>query len=94
MQKLLAPLPNSTFTIWSSEGDNVNITNLRYFIATIGIKKIFVDVPIDLQNQLRLDDLPVPTKLNPVSHEAFSGKTVGVTFSVVLMIFSVFLLIV
>lgn len=60
MKRLLVNTPNSTFTIWSSEGDNVNITNLRNFIANIGIQNIFIDVPDNLKSQLRLDDLPTP----------------------------------
>ncbi|KAJ8951027.1 hypothetical protein NQ318_006412 [Aromia moschata] len=58
MQNLVANVTNSTLTLWSSEGDSVNVTNLRTLIGQIGIRKIFVDVPEDLRSQLRLDTLP------------------------------------
>lgn len=58
MFRLLEGSKNSTLTIWSSEGDNVNVDNLRKVIADAGLNKIFVDVPDDLKSQLRLNDLP------------------------------------
>ncbi|KAJ8976501.1 hypothetical protein NQ317_018445, partial [Molorchus minor] len=57
MQSLIANVTNSTLTIWSSEGDNVNVTNLRSLISKIGIRNVFVDVPVELSSQLRLDTL-------------------------------------
>lgn len=48
---------NVTFTIWSSANDAVNVEKLRQFIFTIGLNKVYVDVPADLKNQLHLDDV-------------------------------------
>ncbi|KAL1506682.1 hypothetical protein ABEB36_006002 [Hypothenemus hampei] len=47
---------NSTLTIWSSDGDKVNVTNLRSLIFAVGLDKTFIDVPDDLLSQLNLDD--------------------------------------
>ncbi|KAG5671258.1 hypothetical protein PVAND_001466 [Polypedilum vanderplanki] len=47
-----------TFTIWSSQNDSVNVENLRKMIFHFGLDKIYIDVPEDLHNQLRLDDPP------------------------------------
>ena len=44
-----------TFTIWSSESDNVNVEKLRKMIFHFGLDKIYVDVPSKLSSQLRLD---------------------------------------
>lgn len=54
---LLQNVSDSTLTIWSSEGDNVNVTNLRNLIKTVGLDNVYVDVPTDLESQLRLDTL-------------------------------------
>lgn len=48
---------NVTFTIWSSANDAVDVEKLRQFIFTIGLNKVYVDVPADLKNQLHLDDV-------------------------------------
>lgn len=54
----LAPLmniPNTTFTIWSSDYDPVNVTRLREVILDIlGRDRVFVDVPKSLSDQLQL----------------------------------------
>ncbi|XP_070503465.1 protein FAM151B [Chironomus tepperi] len=47
-----------TFTIWSSENDNVNVENLRKMIFHFGLDKVYVDVPSKLSSQLRLDVAP------------------------------------
>lgn len=47
-----------TLTIWSSEGDYVNVTDLRDLIFSVGLNKVYVDVPDDLSKQLRLDHPP------------------------------------
>lgn len=57
MKVLLQNVSDSTLTIWSSENDAVNVTNLRELIKTVGLDKVYVDVPDDLRNQLRLDTL-------------------------------------
>lgn len=55
---LLTNVTGSTLTIWSSEGDNVNVTNLRNLIAEVGVTRVFIDVPDTLSSQLLLHDLP------------------------------------
>lgn len=60
LSTLLTESKNSTLTIWSSEGDNVSIENLRRLIANVGLSRVFIDVPEDLKSQLRLNDLPNP----------------------------------
>lgn len=47
-----------TLTIWSSEGDAVDVDKLRDLIFAVGLDKVYVDVPEDLKVQLRLDDEP------------------------------------
>lgn len=47
-----------TFTIWSSANDAVNVESLRKFIFTIGLDKVYVDVPDELKVQLHLEDNP------------------------------------
>ncbi|XP_020281493.1 protein FAM151B [Pseudomyrmex gracilis] len=43
---------NATLTIWSSEGDSVNVAQLSKLIKEVGVDKIYVDVPDDLRNKL------------------------------------------
>ncbi|XP_076239232.1 protein FAM151B [Calliopsis andreniformis] len=45
---------NATLTIWSSEGDKVDVENLSKLIREVGVKKVYVDVPADLMKQLKL----------------------------------------
>lgn len=54
---LLGNVSGSTLTIWSSQGDKVNVTNLRGLIKNVGLDKVYVDVPEDLEKELRLDTL-------------------------------------
>uniref|UniRef100_A0A336MEX1 CSON000541 protein n=2 Tax=Culicoides sonorensis TaxID=179676 RepID=A0A336MEX1_CULSO len=44
-----------TMTIWSSQGDFVDVEKLRNLIFDFGLDKIYLDVPQELENQLRLD---------------------------------------
>jgi hypothetical protein len=44
-----------TFTIWSSANDNVNVEKLREVIFHFGLDKVYVDVPKELEDKLRLD---------------------------------------
>ncbi|KAJ8669648.1 hypothetical protein QAD02_000907 [Eretmocerus hayati] len=57
LKNLLTQTSNhsSTLTIWSSQGDKVNVTNLNKLIKTVGVAKIYVDVPEDLRKQLDLN---------------------------------------
>lgn len=48
---------NCTLTIWSSQGDDVDIPKLRQLIFDYGIKRVFVDVPKDLYDTLDLGNL-------------------------------------
>lgn len=57
MKQLLSNVSGSTLTIWSSEGDKVNVTNLRKLISSVGLNKVYVDVPEDLQKELHLDTI-------------------------------------
>lgn len=45
---------NATLTVWSSEGDPVNVVQLSKLIQDVGVDKVYVDVPQDLKNQLNL----------------------------------------
>lgn len=44
-----------TFTIWSSPNDAVDVKKLREMIFHFGVDKVYVDVPSELSEQLRLD---------------------------------------
>ncbi|XP_058826271.1 protein FAM151B isoform X2 [Topomyia yanbarensis] len=44
-----------TFTIWSSADDAVNVDKLRELIFTMGLDKMYVDVPDQLEKQLNLN---------------------------------------
>ncbi|KAL2724186.1 protein FAM151B isoform X2 [Vespula squamosa] len=45
---------NVTMTIWSSHGDQVDTKKLSELIKTIGVDKVYVDVPEDVWNNLDL----------------------------------------
>ncbi|XP_015173504.1 PREDICTED: protein FAM151B isoform X2 [Polistes dominula] len=47
---------NATLTIWSSQGDNVDTNKLSELIKTIGIDKVYVDVPQDVWMKLDLSN--------------------------------------
>jgi hypothetical protein len=44
-----------TFTIWSSANDYVDVEKLRKLIFHFGLDKVYVDVPKELEDKLRLD---------------------------------------
>jgi Uncharacterized conserved protein (DUF2181) len=46
----------TTFTIWSSADDAVDVEKLRNVIFHFGLDKVYVDVPDKLKSQLRLDE--------------------------------------
>lgn len=61
LQDLMGTFNNTnavTLTIWSSKGDAVDVDKLRDLIFSVGLDKVYVDVPEDLAEQLRLDDDP------------------------------------
>lgn len=45
---------NPTLTIWSSDEDKVDAEKLSHLIKTIGVDKVYVDVPSSLWKQLNL----------------------------------------
>uniref|UniRef100_A0A6B2E6H2 Putative conserved secreted protein n=1 Tax=Phlebotomus kandelakii TaxID=1109342 RepID=A0A6B2E6H2_9DIPT len=60
-----------TLTIWSSENDAVDVEKLRTLIFSVGIDKVYVDVPKDLLDRL---DLGNPSS---ASKKLFSFTLVG-----------------
>lgn len=54
MQTLLSNVSGSTLTIWSSDDDKVNVTNLRELIINVGVNKTYIDVPETLRKELDL----------------------------------------
>lgn len=54
MQKLIGTVKKSTLTIWSSADDPVNVDNLNSLILKIGVSKVYVDVPEELEKKLNL----------------------------------------
>lgn len=55
LARLKNNVPNSTFTIWSSDTDAVNVNNLREVILNVlGIDRVYVDVPKSLSDKLQL----------------------------------------
>jgi hypothetical protein len=55
LARLKNNVPNSTFTIWSSDTDAVNVNNLQEVILNIlGIDCVYVDVPKSLLDKLQL----------------------------------------
>uniref|UniRef100_A0A1A9WDN6 Menorin-like domain-containing protein n=1 Tax=Glossina brevipalpis TaxID=37001 RepID=A0A1A9WDN6_9MUSC len=48
---------NCTITIWSAPSDRVDTEKLKQLILSFGSQRVYLDVPIDLQNQLNLSDL-------------------------------------
>lgn len=47
-------LKSATLTIWSSEGDSVDVAKLSKLITEVGVNKVYVDVPEDLKSKLNL----------------------------------------
>lgn len=45
-----------TLTVWSSVGDSVDVEKLRDLIFSVGLDKVYVDVPEELSSQLRLNE--------------------------------------
>ncbi|GBO98683.1 Protein FAM151B [Eumeta japonica] len=44
----------STLTVWSSEGDPVDVDELRKLMLTVGLDRTYLDVPQDLKSELHL----------------------------------------
>lgn len=45
---------NSSMTVWSSEGDSVEVGRLKALILTVGLERTYLDVPHDLAAKLNL----------------------------------------
>ncbi|XP_028159771.1 protein FAM151B isoform X1 [Ostrinia furnacalis] len=45
---------NSSMTVWSSEGDAVEVDRLRALILTVGLERTYLDVPHELAARLHL----------------------------------------
>lgn len=58
MRKLLrdSDANKPTLTIWSSQYDEVDADKLSILITSIGVDKVYVDVPEDLRKRLHLYD--------------------------------------
>lgn len=53
---------NSSMTVWSSEGDNIEVDRLRALILTVGLERTYLDVPHELAERLRLPPPDANTK--------------------------------
>ncbi|KAF5287584.1 hypothetical protein FQA39_LY15861 [Lamprigera yunnana] len=67
LTKLASDLPNSTFTLWSGIEDSVDIQSLRILIKDITVKRVYVDVPQALQDELHLDQLGGSGNIKPLA---------------------------
>ncbi|KAL0881222.1 hypothetical protein ABMA27_002324 [Loxostege sticticalis] len=45
---------NSSMTVWSAEGDTVEVDRLRALILTVGLERTYLDVPHELAARLQL----------------------------------------
>ncbi|KRT78838.1 hypothetical protein AMK59_8299 [Oryctes borbonicus] len=54
MRRLLSDVTNSTLTIWSGDGDNVNAKKLQQLILSVGVNKTYIDVPDALLKEINL----------------------------------------
>ncbi|KAJ9576494.1 hypothetical protein L9F63_006643 [Diploptera punctata] len=73
--KLKDNIANSTFTIWSSDGDYVDVDLLRTLIVdVIGRDRVYVDVPTKLMNQLNLTSSEISEFKNSASSTSSSVK--------------------
>ncbi|CAK1540785.1 unnamed protein product [Leptosia nina] len=53
---------NSSITVWSSEGDAVEVDRLRALLLTVGLERTYLDVPQELAARLRLPPPDTKTK--------------------------------
>jgi len=58
LYKSLNETNHITFTIWSSDADNVDVDKLRDMIFHFGLDKVYVDVPKNLSDKLQLHVSP------------------------------------
>lgn len=45
---------NSSVTVWSSEGDVVEVDRLKALLLTVGLERTYLDVPVELASKLHL----------------------------------------
>lgn len=74
---------NVTLTVWSSEGDKVDAEKLSTLIRDIGVTKVFVDVPQELMNSLRLSGAAA-SSLGVASIALATTLLAGVSLSAIL----------
>ncbi|KAK4887799.1 hypothetical protein RN001_004070 [Aquatica leii] len=67
LKKLTENVHNSTLTLWNGIGDAVDVKNLRVLIKDVGLKRVYVDLPDDLKDQLRLDQLGGGSNIKPLT---------------------------
>ncbi|XP_072938810.1 protein peste-like [Epargyreus clarus] len=53
---------NSSMTVWSSEGDAVEVDRVRALILTVGLERTYLDVPPELATRLHLPPADTKTK--------------------------------
>ncbi|XP_049868455.1 protein FAM151A isoform X1 [Pectinophora gossypiella] len=53
---------NSSMTVWSSEGDAVEVDRMRALILTVGLERTYLDVPHELAARLHLPPSDVGAK--------------------------------
>lgn len=58
LKLLVNNITGSTLTLWHGTGDHVEIEPLRKLIGEIGIHRVYVDLPNDIKDKLRLNELP------------------------------------
>lgn len=61
LSELLEKVSGSTLTLWSGDGDSVDVKNLKKLIETVGISRTYVDVPSDILSQLHLETISAST---------------------------------
>ncbi|XP_017086456.1 protein FAM151B isoform X2 [Drosophila eugracilis] len=67
----------STLTIWSSDGDYVDVEKLRKLIFSFGLERIYLDVPEELASQL---DLGTPGNAGSTFKSLFGFSFVSLCF--------------
>lgn len=63
MQRLVDSVSDSTLTMWSHATDPVDVGHLESLIETVGLERVFLDVPEELLMQLRLDRISSVNRL-------------------------------
>lgn len=61
MKTLVRKRKDYTLTIWSQDDDYVKVNVLRSLIRTIGVDRVFIDLPDSIKSQLNLNNVPKPS---------------------------------